>query len=228
MRASPGTVHLEPVEGEPAGLEAALERFPPRLFERGETLIRPRAGDPPSLGFVVEGLVRGLWFGSDLAPGCRSTATIAGDGRWFGADAFRAGENLFRYDAMAPTMAAIVPLRWLQEEAPRGVLLEALHRVSLDWCTAVSVLSHGRRTLERRVLLLLFDLSRLHPRPELEVRQQDIAELLGVGRSTLAPVLKRLESRGLVGLGYGEMAVTDPDRLLAALGGGPGARNGNG
>jgi CRP-like cAMP-binding protein len=89
--------------------------------------------------------------------------------------------------------------------------------VSLDWCTATSVLSLGNDTLERRTMLLLYNLFRLHPRPEIEVRQQDVAEMLGVVRQSLQPILRGLQREGLVSLGYGEIVVGDADALLTAL-----------
>jgi len=206
-----------------SGLELVLAKFPPRVFERGETIVlnsflqASGEKDEPALIYILEGLVRGAWNRSAIAPGSRATAVVAGDGRWLGADAFKFGENLFRYEALAPTTASVVPLAWMRDQAPRSVLLDALRTVSLDWCTRVSVLSLGSESLYRRTLLLLYDMSRLHPRPELEVRQKEVAEMLGVARQTLQPVLKRLERKGLVDLGYGEIAISDPDGLMVAL-----------
>jgi predicted DNA-binding protein (UPF0251 family) len=105
----------------------------------------------------------------------------------------------------------------VSSEAPRGILYDALKSVSLDWCTAASVLSLGADTLSRRALLLLYDMSRLRPRPELEVRQKDIADMLGVSRQTLQPVLKGFEKRGLITLGYGEILIDDPTSLVRRL-----------
>lgn len=213
-----------------------LERFPPEEFERGATVIDnflletndflPRSaadtppgppGAEPRVGFVQEGLVRGVWSGNTLAPAIRATAIVSGDGRWFGADVFQFGKNLFRYVALVPTTASLIPIAWIREEAPRGVLLDALACVSQNWCTAASVLSLGADTLNRRTLLLLYDMSRLHPRPELEVRQRDIADMLGVTRQTLAPILKKLEEKGLISLGYAEIVIGDPGDLVKKL-----------
>ena len=210
----------------PAGdgaLREVFERFQPEDFERGSVLIENTYlqtgadGSHPSLAYVHEGLVRGVWNRSKFAPLNRATATVAGDGRWIGADAFKFSENHFRYIALTPTRASIVPLRYIRDEAPRAVLLDALNSVSLDWCTTASVLTLGGETLYRRTLLLLFDLRRLHPRPELEVRQQDVADLLGRTRQTLQPVLKRLEAAGLVHLGYSEIVVGDAAELFQEL-----------
>lgn len=219
-----------------ASLRALLEKFPPESFERGATLIdsplletadfEPTAesGAPnteaeaaPRVGFVVEGLVRGTWNRSPIAPQNRATAIVAGDGRWIGADAFKFGKNLFRYAALTPTVASTFPLSYILDEAPREVLLDALRSVSLNWCTMASVLSLGNDTLGRRTLLLLYDLSRLHPRPELEVRQKDIADMLGVTRQTLQPILKGYEKRGLISLGYQEIVIADPVDLVNRL-----------
>jgi len=219
-----------------AALASLLARFPPIPFERGATLIEnsllettdfalpvaPRsahAGPDPNafVGYIVEGLVRGVWNRSTLSPGNRATAIVAGDGRWVGVEAFKFGKNLFRYAALCPTTAAVIPLSYVLDEAPQGVLLDALRSVSLDWCTAASVMSLGADTLSRRALLLLYDMSRLRPRPELEVRQKDIADMLGVSRQTLQPILKGFEKRGLIALGYGEILIDDPNSLVRRL-----------
>ncbi len=228
MADAPDSVH--------AAVRPVLDRFPPQLFERGAILIEntllettdfePREGSPepgtgkgppPVVGYVVEGLVRGQWNRNTLAPRNRATAIVAGDGRWIGADAFKFGKNLFRYAALTPTTASLVPLAFIMDEAPRPVLLDALRCVSVDWCTSASVLSLGANTLGRRTLLLLFDMSRLHPRPELEVRQGDLANMLGVTRQTLQPVLKEIERRGLISIGYGEIVIDDPPGLVRRL-----------
>lgn len=203
-------------------LRAFLGRFPSRSFERGETLVhntrhQSAVPDSGSLAYVVEGLVRGAWNSPFIAPDHHATTIVSGDGRWVGADAFKYGANLFEYVALTLTTASIVPLAALRDDAPRAVLLDVLSCVSLDWCTAASVLGLGSDTLERRAMLLLYNLARLHPRPEIEVRQQDVAELLGVTRQTLQPVLKSLERSGFVALGYGEIVVGESEALLAAL-----------
>jgi hypothetical protein len=205
-----------------AHLDAALVRFPPRRFERGDTLIHnTRHQSVPegsgSVAYIVEGLVRGAWNRPFIAPNRQAATIVAGDGRWVGVDAFKYGANLFRYDALTATTASIVPLAYMTDEAPRELLQGALRCVSLDWCAAASVLGLGTDTLERRTLLLLYNLSRLHPRPEIEVRQQDVAQLLGVSRQALQPVLKRIEREGLVTLGYGEIMVGDSEALLERL-----------
>lgn len=212
---------LRPVAETSPDLEDLLLRFPPLRFDRGETIIVNTRHQEPAgeghLAYVLEGLVRGAWHGPFIAPDHRATTLVAGDRRWVGADAFKYGTNLYRYDALTPTSAAVVPLSYLKTEAPRGILLDALHCVAVDWCTAASVLGLGSHTLRRRTLLLLYNLARLHPRPEIEVRQQDVAELLGVARQSLQPVLKRLDRDGLVTVGYGEIVVGDSEALLAAL-----------
>jgi hypothetical protein len=172
----------------------------------------------PLLAYVHEGLVRGTWNESPSGPGAGTTAVVAGDGRWVGADAFKFDENLIRYAALTSTQASVVPLDWLQNEAPRALLVDALRSVSLNWCTSASVLTLGGDALRRRVLFLLFELCRLHPRPELEVRQCDLADMLGIARQTLQPVLKRLERAGLISLGYAEIVVTDASALSRELG----------
>jgi hypothetical protein len=214
-------------------VQALLAAHPPQTFERGEVLIEDSllqtsdltvadttieiSPDAVHIGYVVEGLVRGMWNRNSAAPMKRATAVLSGDGRWIGADAFKFGRNIFQYSALAPTSASIVPLRWMREHAPREVLVDFLRSVSLDWCTAASVLSLGADTLYRRALLLLYDMSRLHPRPEIEVRQTDVANMLGVARQTLSPILQKFEERGLIQLGYAEIVISDPKALMDRL-----------
>lgn len=174
-------------------------------------------GRRPLVAYVHEGLVRGVWHRDKIAPSSRATALVAGDGCWIGIDAFKYGENLFRYQALAPTIATVVPMSCLREDAPRAVLVHAIENVARDWCTAVSLLSLGNQSLTRRALLLLHHMSRIHPRPEIEVRQQDLADVLGVARQSLQPVLKQLAAVGLIDLGYGEIVVADAERLFAEL-----------
>jgi hypothetical protein len=206
-----------------AAMAEVFTRYPAERFERGDVLIENTFmqtnadRDHPMLAYVHEGLVRGAWNRSKIAPRNRATAVIAGDHRWIGADAFKYSENLFRYIALTPTIASMVPLEFLTHSAPRQVLIDALKSISLDWCTTASVVSLSAESLERRTMLLLYDMSRVHPRPELEVRQRDIADLLGVARQTMQPVLKRLEKTGLITLGYSEIVVTDAPRLFREL-----------
>lgn len=206
-----------------AAMAEVFAQFPPERFERGDVLIENTFmqtnadREHPMLAYVHEGLVRGAWNRSKIAPRNRATAVIAGDHRWIGADAFKYGENLFRYIALTPTLASMVPLEFLMHSAPRKVLIDALKSISLDWCTTASVVSLSAESLDRRTMLLLYDMSRVHPRPELEVRQRDIADLLGVARQTMQPVLKRLEKAGLITLGYSEIVVSDAPRLFREL-----------
>jgi CRP-like cAMP-binding protein len=206
---------------EPPEISDLLRRFPSREFERGDILIENTYRQPsrvrrPTLAYVVEGLVRGVRNRSVVAPRNRATVVVAGDGRWIGFDAFKFGENLLRYVALTPTTACVIPLSHV-EQAQAGLLLRLLQDVSLQWWTVASVMSLGNDTLVRRTLLLLCDLRRLHARPEIEVRQRDLADLLGVARQTLHPVLKALEKAGLVSLGYAEITIGDAAPLLAAL-----------
>jgi CRP-like cAMP-binding protein len=206
----------------PPELDELLHRFPARAFERGEVLIENTYGQParvrrPALAYVLEGLVRGVRNKSMVAPANRATVVVAGDGRWIGFDAFKFGENLLRYVAMTPTTAAVIPLDRLDLTTPSGILLHMLRDVSLQWWTVASVMSLGNDKLRRRTLLLLCDLRRLHARPEIELRQSDIADLLGVRRQTLQPVLKSLEKIGLISLGYREITIGDADDLIAEL-----------
>ncbi len=89
-------------------------RHPPELFERGRVLIEntflqtgaDRSG--AKVAYLHEGLVRGVWHRDKIAPSSRATALVAGDGCWIGVDACKFGENMFRYQALAPTTASLV------------------------------------------------------------------------------------------------------------------------
>jgi CRP-like cAMP-binding protein len=207
---------------DPPELADLLQQFPARRFDRGDILIENTYGQAghtptPALAYVAEGLVRGVRNHSMVAPRNRSTVVIAGDGRWIGFDAFKFGENLLRYVALTHTAASVLPMEHVRKHLSEGILLHILQDVSLQWWTVASVMSLGNDTLERRTLLLLCDLRRLHARPEIEVRQRDIADLLGVARQTLHPVLKNLEKAGLLSLGYAEITIGDAAPLLQAL-----------
>jgi CRP-like cAMP-binding protein len=208
--------------GDPQELADLLQRFPCRDYDRDEILIENTYRQPsrvkrPSVAYIAEGLVRGMRNRSMVAPANRATVVVAGDGRWIGFDAFKFGENLLRYVALTHTTASVIPMEYLRRNASPGILLHLLQDVSLQWWTVASVMSLGNDTLYRRTLLLLCDLRRLHARPEIEVRQRDIADLLGVARQTLHPVLKSLEKAGLVSLGYAEISIGDAGALLEAL-----------
>lgn len=225
-----------PVRSPAPPLALWLASFPPRGFEPGESIItsatvgtaelslpppltsgsRPRRRNSRA-AYITEGLVRGMWHRRPMAPGRASTMLVSGDGRWIGADAFKYGENLFQYVALAHTTAHIVSLDAVCEDAPREVLLDFMASVSMDWCTATTLLTMGAESLSRKTMLLLYDMSRLHPRPELEVRQRDLADILGVARQTLHPVLKQFEERGLLTLGYGEIVISDPMEFIRRL-----------
>ena len=193
-----------------------------RGFERDDVVIKNTYRQSPAcpgsgmLGFVHEGLVTGKWHRSVIAPQLQAVAVVSGDGRWIGADAFKYGENLFRYVALAPSHVTLIPAKEVEKRASCEVLRSIVRSISLDWCSVASVNSMARIDLRKRVLLLLFDLCRLHPRPELELRQQDLADLLGVSRQTLNPILVALERDGLVAIGYSELVV-DSSALDRAL-----------
>ena len=93
-----------PNDPPPTGLGELLARFPPRRFDRGETVIvntrHQEPAGPGHLAYVVEGLVRGAWHGPFIAPDHHATTIIAGDRRWVGADAFKYGANLVARLAM--------------------------------------------------------------------------------------------------------------------------------
>jgi CRP-like cAMP-binding protein len=203
-----------------AALDDFLSRFEEIAFEPGDALISNTYRQPvvvdrvPRLAYVHEGVVVGAWHESALAPTHTAAAVLAGDAQWVGFDAFKYGENLFRYTALAPTRACIVPLASLLQEAGREALIDALRCASLAWCTAASLLSLGSQPMERRILLLLHDVSRAHRRRTLQVSQRVLGELLGMSRQALNPVLKGLEKKGLFHLGYGQVVIEDPSRLI--------------
>jgi CRP-like cAMP-binding protein len=203
-------------------LLAFLATVPPTEFAIGETILdntylQPDRGQPAEIAYVREGLALGAWHRPAIDRDQDSAVLVVGDGNWIGLDAFKYGENLFRYSALAPTTAWVFPLSTLVEAAPREVVLDALRSVSLAWCTAVSVVSLKGQGIERRAMLLLYNLARIHPRPDLRITQQVVAELLGVSRQSVSPVLKRLEEKGLVRLGYGKVAVQDPKQIIEEL-----------
>jgi CRP/FNR family transcriptional regulator, cyclic AMP receptor protein len=57
-----------------------------------------------------------------------------------------------------------------------------------------------------------------HARRTVELRQEQLAQMLGVSRQTANGLLKELEARGLVRLAYGEVEVIDGAGLRALAG----------
>ncbi len=204
-------------------MAAFLSPLPAASFAVGDVVIpntylqKEVADRTPRVAWVKSGLVCGAWHRPVIAPSHSVAIVVAGDGCWVGMDAFKYRENLFQYSALAPTTAVVLSLADFVAKAPRGALLDALEKTSLEWCTAASVVSMRRQPLGRRAMLLLYNLRRLHPRPDLEVTQKVVAELLGVSRQALNPVLKALEGRGLVRLGYGKILIQEHSRIIEEL-----------
>jgi CRP-like cAMP-binding protein len=195
-------------------LEDFLSRFVTSDFPRGAPLLPPESARP-FVAYVREGLVRGLW--------SEATILVAGDGQWVGLDGLRFAENRVRYVALAPTRAVPIPLRDLLDRAPAAVLRDALKSSGQAWFAAASTLSLVGAPLSVRVLAFLHEVSRRHPRTQLELPRQVVAEMVGISRQALSPVLQQLEREGLVGLGYGRITIPDPARLALARDGGHGA-----
>lgn len=204
-------------------LDSFLAPFAVTSFAAGEvvianTYLQPGVTDRTArVAYVRHGLVCGAWHRPAIMPSHSAATVVTGDGSWVGMDAFKYRENLFQYSALAPTTAHVLPLSEFVQRAPRSVVLHALEITSLAWCTAASVVSMRGQPLERRAMLLLYNLRRMHPRPDLEVTQKVVAQLLGVSRQALNPVLKSLEARGLVRLGYGKILVQEHSRIIGEL-----------
>ena len=80
---------------------------------------------------------------------------------------------------------------------------------ALDNLLVLRNMSASKRLAQR---LLAFAADR-QPPVKLEIRQQELAELIGVSRMTIASALSELESKGLVSRHYGYLSIENPAAL---------------
>jgi CRP/FNR family transcriptional regulator, cyclic AMP receptor protein len=183
---------------------------------KGETLL---AAGTPVLGCyaVLSGLVK---LQSRSHQSRQSTFLGVPAGEWFGeGSAMRT--DPWRYDVIALRDSELLCL-------PRPVF-DALRETSIAFnhalqamlnqhlAQAMTIIEAGRlRDVEHRVAQYLSPLFWPGLR-QLRLTQEELGHLAGLSRQTVNRVLRSLEQKGLVSLGFGGVAISDADALTAYL-----------
>ncbi len=186
-------------------------------FASGEPLYL--FGDRPN---GVFGLVRGaLDVSIPRSDGMEVTVHQADPGYWVGDSALLAGQTrLVSVIAARPTVTVHLPCQglWrLLDEKPALIrdFYELSHRnmaLALRIMANLATASSDSRVAAR---LLMHDEDRGDG--ALSMSQTKLAELLALSTPTLHRVLRRLQDRGLVALGYGEVRIVDREGLRRLL-----------
>jgi CRP-like cAMP-binding protein len=200
----------------PTRRQALLARARPSTAPVGARVYG--VGDPPD-GFwaVVEGEVRLV---SYPAIGMESVSMIVGPGAWFGELSVLDGGPR-PHDAVVAKAAKLlhVPLAAFDQLAAvhpiifrdLGILVCSRQR------SALSFMAHSiAQPIAVRLTRTLLGAARASGGADLQVRQEELAAMIGVSRQTVNKELKALERAGLVALSYGRIRICDPARLRTA------------
>ncbi|MEO1014310.1 MAG: Crp/Fnr family transcriptional regulator [Pseudomonadota bacterium] len=189
------------------------------LFEDGRT-IHARGADQPGLSVILSGRVR---FGVFSEEGAYYYTGLLNEGHCFGeATLFADMPRAYHADAVGETTVLSLTktaFNRLFDDRPdfaRAFLSTLTSRLyeALDFADDLRRLS-----LEAKVVKQLFRIQRVggFEDDSLPIRQIDLAYALGVSRVSVGKALERLQARGLIQLGYGEIRVLDRKRLAESI-----------
>ena len=178
-------------------------------------LIHSRGDQKPGISIVVSGAVQVGVLGSD---GTFLITSNLGPGQTFGE--FTLFANLPRTHDISATgdtqvnqIAAGVFLRLYDEqpEVSRALLTTSLVRTH----RLLEIMDAMRRLpiRERTAKVLLTTLQTAGSDRSFEYRQTELADALGISRTSLSTALRQLRELGLIETGYGQIRVPEPDRL---------------
>lgn len=202
---------------EPAVQERLRAASPPRLYTDGQ-FIQHRGDKADGFWLIEEGAVR---VGVHLPDGEFRAVAVLGPGDSYGelavfagtprvVDGLSRGESRIRFIPARPFLEAV-------DASPVSgrALLGALSAHLQDTLNLLAGMRRG--TNPARLAGLLTNLA--GGRDTVPVRQQELAELLGVTRATANSALARLAALGLIERGYGRIRIRDAEALsLYALG----------
>ncbi|USA39010.1 Crp/Fnr family transcriptional regulator [Pelagerythrobacter marinus] len=199
----------------PAALAARLrDRAPARRFAEGQ-VIQQRGETARGFWLIEEGAVA---VGQFLADGDFRQVALLGPGDSYGELAWLAARRRV-VDAVAREAAVLRHIdgarfeRALAEDpAAMRRLLGAMAGQLQEVLNLMAGIRRGTATARAAGLLANLCGPGAAPR-RLAVTQQEIADLLGVTRSTAHQALRELDEGGLIGRRYGAIEVPDPDRL---------------
>lgn len=175
-------------------------------------------GDPPDgLWAVAEGEVRLM---SYPAVGVETVSMILGSGAWFGElSVIDGGPRPHDAIVAKPARLLHVALAVVEQVAEAHPLL--FRDLGVLICTRQrSALSFLGQTIAQpipvRLARTLAGAARASGGHELQVRQEDLAAMIGVSRQTINKQLKLWEEEGTIAVAYGRIAILDPARLRQA------------
>lgn len=211
------------IEAQPwfAGVSVALQE---RLRSEVSTQHADKGSVMLPAGSAVQGwhaVLSGLVMLQSPASQGRASAFIGvPDGEWFGeGSAMKPEPRRYHVIALRPTTLLCLPLPLFAtlRETSLGFNQFLVQHLNMRLGQAMTIIEAGRtQSPEHRVALYL---SRLFWRStrRLNLTQDELGQLVGLSRQTVNKVLRVLESRGIVSLDFGRVAIVDDDALNAHL-----------
>lgn len=205
--------------------QAVLERLTMRKLSAGEAVYRTDDTEGGLWG-IVEGGVLIEMPGPQLTPGL---AYVAAPGFWFGETPliFKSARKFDAYAAQ-PSIFATVSLadcRTILEEDPRrwqwiALLANMNSRVILGLMADVLLPEPQQRVIAAllRISGLATNLPLLSSPGPLHVTQHLLGRICNLSRTAVSGILRDLERKGLIRIGYRSLEVLDSDGLKAMLG----------
>ncbi|WP_337187777.1 Crp/Fnr family transcriptional regulator [Phenylobacterium sp.] len=174
-------------------------------------------GDPPDgLWAVVGGEVRLV---SYPAVGIESVAMILAPGAWFGElSVLDGGPRPHDAVVVRPAELLHVPLAAFEQVAAAHPLIyrDLGRLVCSRQRSALTFMGQAiAQPIAVRLARVLAGAARASGRAQVQVRQEDLAAMVGVSRQTANRTLRGFERAGLIELAYGRITVCDPERLRA-------------
>lgn len=179
-------------------------------------LIHNRGANKPGLSIVESGTV---FAGITDAEGKQLIAGILGKGHCFGeftlfTDLVRTHDITAVGDTRIYQLSdkAFIPLFRENPDIAQALLQSTLYRLH----TVLESMDAMRRmpVLERAAKILLIFSYSARQNANIPVRQEELANTLGVSRVTMGKALKRLAEYGLISLGYGVIHIDDKTALI--------------
>lgn len=187
----------------------------PRVFSPGETILEAPARDG-LVAYVETGLAKGRARPRRNIP-IRETVNVVGERGWLGFEQYEAGPHFIDYVAVNETQAWILPAHWALHESPDVVRSSLVHCITNQWSVRASVTANKELTLEWKLLIWLVSIREATSDMEINFKQSDLADLIGVNRSVLNDQLQHLQERGLIELHRGFFILPSTDVMRKAF-----------
>ncbi|NNL87821.1 MAG: Crp/Fnr family transcriptional regulator [Marinicaulis sp.] len=195
----------------PADLADAIKRRATMRRYANDQFLHSRGDPDPGLSIVKSGAVKVGVYGLD---GAFILTSILGPGQTFGEFTLFAGLPR-THDAAAVgdtevyhlRAAEFLPLFERHREIGHALLAASLQRLHV----VIEILDAMRRlpVRERTAKILFLTVQTMGAAEHLQIRQTEIAQMLGVSRVTMNRALQELSQLGLIAIGYGEIKIVD-------------------